>query len=136
MTDQTFLIVQGGTLAFILTLFTGTAFFQLKPEHLEGPKSMAMLGAALFGLIFGLIVVTAILPFRIEGQGEDAPPWVPAIAFVFFALRSDRVTKLPIIGGPLRAYRIATLRRTITQSRQRLDKMGVAGDTIGSNFEE
>ncbi|MEO1658688.1 MAG: hypothetical protein AAFR65_13320 [Pseudomonadota bacterium] len=136
MTDQEFLVVQAAALAVILSLFVGTAFFQLKPEHLIGRKSVAVLGAGLFGLMFGLVVVTAILPFRVEGQGDDAPPWLPALAFAFFVLRSDRIAMLPLIGPPLRAYRAASLRRTITQSRQRLDKLGIAGDTAGSNPEE
>ena len=136
MSDQAFLLVQAAVLLVILTLFLTIAFFQFKDDHLDGPKSLAMLGAGLFGLMFGLIVVFGVLPFRLERQGAEPPQWLPLLVLMIFALRSDRITSLPLIGKPLRAYRVASLRRTITQSRERLDKLRVARDTEGPNADE
>ncbi|MEO1043097.1 MAG: hypothetical protein AAFX52_12490 [Pseudomonadota bacterium] len=136
MSDQDFFLLQCAILSVIVSLFIGTAFFQLKPDQLDGPKWRALLGAGIFGIMFGLVIVNVALPLRIEGRAEDAPSWLPAVFLVVFALRSDRVTAIPLLGKPLRAYRVATLRRTITQSRQRLDKLGAAGDTNPSNSEE
>ncbi|MEM6912610.1 MAG: hypothetical protein AAF511_01390, partial [Pseudomonadota bacterium] len=107
MSDQNFLLVQVITLSAIVLLVTGAAFFQLKPEHLDGPKWRALLGAGIFGSLFGLVIINAVLPFRIEGRAADAPSWLPAVFLVVLALRSDRATMIPFLGKFLRAYRVA-----------------------------
>ncbi len=136
MTDNPFQLSQIVVLTMIVVLFAATTLFRFKAEHLEGSKAEAVLGAALFGLMFGLIVVLVLLPMRFEEQSGGTPSWLPFFAIIILALRSDRITSLPMVGRFLRAYRVATLRRTITQSRERLDKLGVARDTESRNADE
>lgn len=111
------------------------AEFLLKPAQNEAKAALLRAGAAIHGLSLGLLVGFVLLPLRAFGaaaaQAEglsDFQRTALAFAFapgliLFIMLRQGGLSRVPLIGRPLRAYRRAALRRQIAQSQQALARL-------------
>ena len=123
---------------FIASLFTLiyplAAFATLRQRHCDKPKLAVIGGAALQGFLIGLVIAFVLLPMRVgilEGTvdvGAIAPQLLAAF-LILIGLRRGTFARLPILGGPFRAYRRANLRRAIETAQNELDKLQIdAGD--------
>ncbi len=121
--------IEGLTAAIIAAIVFGSSLFQLKKEHL-GPDPVAVrIGAALQGLLFGSVVAFVMLPLRLqlmEGgvstQARDYRPWIVALALIW-TLRSGIIARVPILGHPFRAYRIASLKQSVSVAQGRIERL-------------
>jgi len=129
--------VEGLTALSIAAVVFVTSLFQLKPEHMGGDAMSVRLGAALQGLLFGTVVAFVMLPLRLQlmqgmFSGEALPPprlpaggynaWIGAIAMIWI-IRSGIVARAPFIGHPFRAFRLASLRQSVSVAQARIARL-------------
>ncbi|MGV6801474.1 MAG: hypothetical protein ACWA5L_06080 [bacterium] len=129
----------------IMAIIFGLALIQLRERHFAGKRLQAYLGAILFGLMFGGIVGFILTPLnmsRMHGDLSMEDPeylerYFPALFLFLLVIRTQLTTRLPLIGGMVRAYRAANLRRTIEKSEAQLEKFiamdSDAGETVNGN---
>lgn len=123
--------------AAITALFVLSAFFWLKPEHVDHDPVRVRIGAAIQGLIIGLLVGFVLLPLRLAfilpdpAIVGDAPKPSGGIASIsilpFFILlivvRRGLLARAPVIGIYLRAYRKAALKQQIAGAQKALARL-------------
>jgi hypothetical protein len=133
---MTLLWIELGVVAFITTLFVATTF-AYKPEHLEHGPGDVRLGAALQGLILGLLIGFVILPLRIaffvpDAHLADASPAprggmasLSLLPFIILMLivRRGVLARAPIVGRYIRAYRKASLKFQISGAQKVLARL-------------
>lgn len=106
---------------------------ELRLEHVREEATLARVGAVIHGLSLGLFIGFVLLPIRAvaaaEAEGLDefertaiAFSFAPAL-ILFILLRRGALSRLPLIGRPLRAYRRASLRLQIKNARRTLDRL-------------
>jgi len=120
-----------------MLLFVVYAAIMFKPEHVEHHPTRVLIGAALQGLIIGILVAFVVMPFRIgffvpdPTFFPDAPRPPKGIASLsilpFFLLlmviRRGLLARAPLIGGYLRAYRRAALKHQIDWAKRALGRL-------------
>ena len=111
------------TLAMILF-----AALAIRPQHRDCAQWHVLVGAAIQGAVYGVIVGFFIMPLRFALIEGAVPPGLtgPSLAIavgVMIALRRGLFSHLPFLGPQIRAYRRAMLRRTIETSERQLDKL-------------
>lgn len=125
--------VAGG---FMLLFLLFAAFF-FKPEHVEHHPTRVLVGAALQGLIIGILVGFVILPFRLAffvpdpSMFPDAPTLPKGIAslsilpafLLLMVIRRGLLARAPLIGRYLRAYRRAAIKHQIDGARKVLQRL-------------
>jgi len=121
------------TLIVLATL--GFAFATLRQRHRDTAAWHVWLGAAIQGAIFGLIIGFMVLPLRfalMEGEvpTQFAGPTGIIVILLVIALRRGLLARLPFLGPQVKAYRRASLRRTIENSQKQLDKLMPAGASL------
>jgi hypothetical protein len=129
--------VEGLTAAIIAAVIFVVSLFQLKPEHMAGDAVSVRIGAALQGLFYGGVVAFVMLPLRLqlmEGalSGEPAArprlpaggynAWIGALALIW-VIRGGVAARLPLIGHPFRAYRLASLRHAVSVAQARIARL-------------
>jgi hypothetical protein len=133
---MTLLWIELGVVAVITAVFVATTF-AFKPEHLEHGSGEVRLGAALQGLILGLLVGFVLLPLRFAFFTPDAslsePPPAPRgdmaslslLPFIVLMLivRRGLLARAPIIGRYIRAYRKAQLKYQISGAQKVLARL-------------
>ena len=141
---EALVVLQFVTAGFLCLVVVISSFVLLRKEHRGGKPVMVHAGALVYGLILGGFVGTVMVPLRLalmEGtldfESREFLQWyVPALAAFLIMLRTDVTARLPLIGRPIRAYRSAMLRRSITHAQKRLAKMermgGGASDGEGT----
>lgn len=119
--------IELAVVALITALFVASAFFWLRPEDVDHDPARVRIGAAMQGLIMGLLIGFVILPLRlaflIPGAEGGAPAPAPSgsmaslslLPFVvmLIVVRRGLLARAPVIGVFLRAYRKAMLKRQI-----------------------
>ena len=115
-------------------LFWLYAFVFFRPDHVEHHPSRVLIGAALQGLIIGMLVGFVIMPFRIAffvpdpGIFPDAPRPPKGLAslallpafLLLLVIRRGLLARAPLIGQYLRAYRRAAIKHQIDGARRTL----------------
>lgn len=119
--------IELAVVALITALFVASAFFWLRPEDVDHDPARVRIGAAMQGLIMGLLIGFVILPLRLAflipgaegGASAPAPSGSMAslslLPFVvmLIVVRRGLLARAPVIGVFLRAYRKAMLKRQI-----------------------
>ena len=127
--------IEGGVTVGFPLLFFLFAFFIFRPEHVEHHPNRVYIGAALQGLIIGVLVAFFILPLRFAlfvpdaGIVADAPKpppkglaslsILPAL-LLLLVVRRGFLARVPLIGPFIRAYRRAGLKHQIDGARRTL----------------
>lgn len=113
----------------IFVFVIGSAVIFLRGVHAGGEPGRVLLGAAMTGAIIGAIIGFAIVPLRFalmaNGAASDPRlgPTVLVAVVALIAFRRGLAARLPLIGGPIRAYRKAGLRYAIDLSQKRLERL-------------
>ncbi len=116
------------TAAIIAVAVFVTALFRLKAEHMGGDATAVRIGAALQGLLFGSAIAFVMLPLRMQLMANGAPPprsfsaWFIALGIIWF-VRSGVMARMPLIGHPFRAYRLASLRQSVSVAEARITRL-------------
>ena len=123
-----------GLVALIITsVFFGASFFIFKPEHVAHHPWRVRIGAALQGLVIGLVIGFVIVPLRFAMmQFESGPPteelgWLSLsilpVVVLLILIRRGALLRAPILSPYLRAYRRAMLLRTRDETQKQLTKL-------------
>lgn len=132
----------------IILTFVLQAMLLFKDEHVEHHPGRVYAGAALQGMILGLLVGFVILPLRFAFFVPDAKDFVPdapdppvreSVAslsiipiFIFLlVVRRGLLARVPIIGRYLRAYRRAALKWQIDGASKALTRLEAIDDRKG-----
>lgn len=129
--------IELGVVAIITTLFVASAFFWLRPEDVDHDPARVRIGAAMQGLIVGLLVGFVILPLRlafiipdpqIVGEAPKPAGGVASLSILPFLIllivvRRGLLARAPVIGVYLRAYRKAMLKRQIWGAQAALARL-------------
>jgi len=120
--------VEGVVAVFIALVFVISAAISIKERHSDMSRWHILVGAGIYGAIFGAIIGFGIVPMRMMLMEGALPPQETAVfgfAMLLFviALRRGVIARLPFLGPQVKAYRRASLRRQIETSQKQLDKL-------------
>jgi uncharacterized membrane protein YedE/YeeE len=120
--------IEGGIAATIAIMFLVSAMITLKERHRDVAAWHVWLGALIYGALFGLIIGFVIVPARTLLASGEVPPQTAAYTgfgflAVIIALRRGLLARLPFLGPQVKAYRRASLRRSIETSQKQLEKL-------------
>lgn len=123
------LLIETIVAGVIFVIVMASAVIFLRGAHADGEPWRVMLGAALTGAIIAAIAGFVIVPLRfalMAGGAQSDPRLGLNVLIAFLALiafRRGLAARLPVIGGPIRAYRKAGLRHAIEVSQKRLQRL-------------
>lgn len=118
--------VETGVAAVIVFIFLINAALTLRDRHRDVERWHVLLGAAIYGAMFGAVVGFVIVPMRVVLMNGELPPQYAAgsgfgVLFIMIALRRGVLARLPFLGPQVKAYRRAALRRQIEIAQKQLD---------------
>jgi hypothetical protein len=116
-------VALAATLAFVLS-----ALALIRSRHRDAALWHVLLGAAIYGAIFGIVIGFVITPLRALLLNGDLPPQFAAfsglgVVTIMISLRRGLIGRLPFLGPQVRSYRRALLRRTIEVAQTELAKL-------------
>ncbi len=122
--------IEGGVALVIVCAFVIHAFVAFKSEHVEHHPARVRIGAAIQGLVIGLLIGFVLVPLRMQFMGGDAAPlapssalgYLPAFLMLIF-IRRGALLRAPLIARYLRAYRRAGLLRARDEAIKALGKL-------------
>jgi hypothetical protein len=121
--------IEGAVALLIVLAFVIHAFFAFKPEHVEHHRGRVRIGAAIQGLVIGLLVGFVFVPLRMQFMdGNSAPSSAGALAYLpallmLIVIRRGALLKAPVISPYLRAYRRAGLLKARDDATKALGKL-------------
>ncbi len=122
-------------LAVVTVFVIIRAELRLKPQEVGPDRGLVRAGAAIHGLSLGLCIGFVLLPVRAiaaaAAQAEGLSDFQrTALAFsfapcliLFVLLRQGALSRFPLIGRPLRAYRRASLHLQIAAAQVALSRL-------------
>jgi len=113
---------------FITGAFVLFSMTSLRERHRDMAAWHVNLGAAIYGVLVGLIIGFVIVPMRMVLMSGQVPPQTAAISgfgflAVMMSIRRGLIGRLPFLGPQVKAYRRAMLRKTIETAQKQLDKL-------------
>lgn len=142
--------LEGGVALSFSALMLVSALVLFKPEHVEHNPKRVYLGAALQGLIIGVLVGFVILPLRLAlylpeaatelGEAPAAAPGAGKLAslallpgfLLLIIVRRGLLARAPLIGRYIRAYRRAGLKHQIDSAGKALARLTALDEKIAS----
>jgi len=114
--------------ATVVVVFVVASMMNNKPRHMDAAPWHVHLGAAIYGVLVGAIIGFVIVPLRaLLMNGALAPHYAALSGFgvlvIMLSLRRGLVGRLPFLGPQVRAFRRASLRRTIETAQKQLDRL-------------
>ncbi len=112
----------------VVAAFVIIAAASIRERHRDRANWHVLLGAAIYGGLVGLVVGFVIVPLRALLLDGELPPQVAAGAgagflAIMFTLRSGVLFRTPLLGPQVRAFRRASLRRSIEKAEDQLAKL-------------
>lgn len=120
--------IEAAVAATVMVLFVLASMMMIRARHRDAALWHVLLGAAIYGAIFGIVIGFVITPLRAVLMNGDLEPQYAAISglgvlAITIALRRGLIGRLPFLGPQVKAYRRALLRRTIEAAQAQLDKL-------------
>lgn len=120
--------IEAAVAATVMVLFVLASMMMIRARHRDAALWHVLLGAAIYGAIFGIVIGFVITPLRAVLMNGDLEPQYAAISglgvlAIMIALRRGLIGRLPFLGPQVKAYRRALLRRTIEAAQAQLDKL-------------
>ncbi len=108
--------------------FTAFAALTIKERHRDVEAWHVVVGAAIYGALFGAVIGFVIVPLRallIDGSRPPTDAAVGGLSFlaIMIALRSGIIMRLPFLGPQVKAWRRAALRRAVETATKQIDKL-------------
>ncbi len=112
----------------VMIAFVISAGVSIRERHRDRANWHVLLGSAIYGGLVGLVVGFVIVPLRALLLDGALPPQVAAGAgfgflAIMFTLRSGVLFRTPLLGPQVRAFRRASLRRTIEKAEDQLARL-------------
>ncbi len=122
------LIIEIAVAVGVAGLFTLMSIINLRERHRDVPAWHVHTGAAIQGAVFGVIIGFVLVPLRMMLMQGELPPNMMGVSgfgflFVIIALRRGLFSRLPFLGPQVKAFRRASLRRSIETAQKQLDKL-------------
>lgn len=122
--------IEGFIALAIMLGFVLHAFIAFKLEHVEHHPARVRVGAAIQGLVMGLMIGFVIVPLRAQlmGAGMTPGPAMASLAFLpavvlLILIRRGALLKAPVLSTYLRAYRRAGLLKARDDANKALTKL-------------
>ncbi|HBK91824.1 MAG TPA: hypothetical protein DDZ68_09145 [Parvularcula sp.] len=118
------------TVALIVVVaFVLSAALTIKERHRDVAQWHVLVGAGIYGALFGAVIGFVIVPLRALVTDASLPPQYAAFGGLTFiaimlALRSGIIMRLPFLGPQVKAWRRASLRRAIENAARQIDRLG------------
>jgi hypothetical protein len=114
--------------AFVAAVVVIASLWNLRERHRDVSAWHVHVGAAIYGVVIGVVVGFVIVPLRfVLASGRVDPQTAAWASFgfiaVMIALRRGLLGRLPFLGPQVRAYRRAALRRSIEGAQKQLEKL-------------
>jgi hypothetical protein len=122
------LIIEVSVALAIAFGFLISALATLRERHRDAAAWHVWLGALIYGTVFGCLIGFVVMPLRLVLTDGSLPPEQAGYAGLgLFAavivLRRGVLSRLPVLGPQVKAYRRAALRRSIEQAEKRIEKL-------------
>lgn len=113
----------------VVVAFVLIAALTIKERHRDVEQWHVLVGAGIYGALFGAVIGFVIVPLRALVTDTSLPPQYAALGGLSFvaimiALRSGIIMRLPFLGPQVKAWRRASLRRAIEKATKQIDKLG------------
>lgn len=128
--------IEGLVALVIMLAFVVHSFFAFRPEHVEHHPARVRIGAAIQGIVIGLLIGFVIVPLRmkfmdVRGLEPGLSPGMSSVSFLpafllLIVIRRGALLKAPVLKTYLRAYRRASLlkqRDDLSKALTRLDEI-------------
>jgi len=132
----TSLAVELAAMAVVTAFVIAWAELRLKPAHVAHAPGLVRVGGFIHGLTLGVFIGFVLLPLRAIAAAAaenmaNLSEWErTALAFsfapsliLFILLRRGALSRLPLIGRPLRAYRRAVLQQQVESAQRTLKRL-------------
>lgn len=115
--------------AIVMIVFIALAAFTIKERHRDVEAWHVVVGAAIYGALFGAVIGFVIVPLRALVTDTSLPPQMALMGGLSFiaimiALRSGVIMHLPFLGPQVKAWRRAALRRAIEHANRQIERLG------------
>ncbi|GJL95441.1 MAG: hypothetical protein DHS20C05_18460 [Hyphococcus sp.] len=122
------LIIEVAVAVGVAGVFIIMSLVTLRERHRDVPAWHVHTGAAIQGAVFGIIIGFVLVPMRIMLMQGELPSNMMGVSgfgflLILIALRRGLFSRLPFLGPQVKAYRRASLRRSIEGSQKQLDKL-------------
>ena len=123
--------IEGVVALAVVLAFVTHAFLALKPEHVEHHPARVRIGAAIQGVVIGLMVGFVFVPLRMQfmdgnsassSAGGASLAYLPAL-LMLIVIRRGALLNAPLISPYLRAYRRAGLLKARDDATRALGKL-------------
>jgi hypothetical protein len=114
-------------------IFLISSFFIFKPAHVAHGPTRVRIGAAIQGLMIGLLIGFVIVPLRMSlmGAAQYDPSAAPDLSslsllpavLMLIVIRRGALLHVPVVSAYLRAYRRAMLLRTRDETAKQLARL-------------
>lgn len=123
-------VVEATVAAVVTVMFVLNAMTSIRERHRDVAAWHVLLGAAIYGAIFGGVIGFIIVPLRVWLTDASLPLQYAAVSgfsvlFIMLALRRGLIGRLPFLGPQVKAYRRALLRKTIESAQLQLEKLAL-----------
>jgi len=113
----------------VMLAFAAVAALTIKERHRDVAAWHVIVGAAIYGALFGAVIGFVIVPLRALLTDTSLPPQYAAgggLSFlaIMIALRSGVIMRLPFLGAQVKAWRRAALRRAVEHATRQIDRLG------------
>jgi len=117
----------------IAMTFLISAMINLRRRHRDVAVWHVWLGALVYGAVFGALIGFVVMPLRLFLTDGSVPPEQAGYAglglfAVLLVLRQGVLSRVPLLGPQVKAYRRAALRRTIEQAEKQIAKLSPRGE--------
>jgi uncharacterized membrane protein YjfL (UPF0719 family) len=121
--------VELGVALVVMLAFTAFAALTIKKRHRDVERWHVLLGAAIYGALFGAVIGFVVVPLRALVTDTSLPPQMAlfgGLAFlaIMIALRSGIIMRLPFLGPQVKAWRRAALRRAVENATKQIGNLG------------
>lgn len=112
----------------VVMVFVVASVINTKPRHMDVAAWHVHVGAAIYGALIGIIIGFVIVPLRaVLMDGALAPQYAAlsglGVLVIMISLRRGLIGRLPFLGPQVRAFRRASLRRTLETAQKQLDRL-------------
>ncbi|NWG70088.1 MAG: hypothetical protein HXY23_00545 [Parvularculaceae bacterium] len=133
MAENFYFYVEVAAAVVIALGFLISAMVNLRARHRDVGAWHVWLGALVYGAVFGCLVGFVVMPLRFLLTDGSVPPEQAGYAglglfAVLLVLRRGVLSRLPLLGPQIKAYRRAALRRAIEQAEEQIAKLSPKGD--------
>jgi hypothetical protein len=112
----------------VIAAFVLIAAITIQERHRDVEQWQVLLGAGIYGALFGAVIGFVIVPLRALVTDTSLPPHMALFGGLSFiaimiALRSGIIMRAPFLGPQVKAWRRASLRRAVEVATKQIEEL-------------